>query len=418
MQTIIDLPRHGSRRRTGVPVIDPEQWGKMLPRSREHARRGGFIPGMAGGQTDAPAAPAVVPMLPFTASAHEHTEPAFTVSSILGASSVNFNPQDVPAYGYFRHLLLEVTATAGVIGTAVANADFPFNIIQSVNLQDVNGANLVGPISGYQLYLANLIGGYAFNQNAVNDPGYVGSAPNPKFFLRVPVEISSRDGLGALANQNAASEFKLTITLAPTTAILTSGAFGTAPTITIRGWLEAWTLPAATNNRNEPQAQVPPLLGTGQFWTASNYPISVGANQVPLRRVGNLIRNIVLVGRTAAGLRDDTVLPADVQFNWDGNQIGNVSLAVMKKYLSEKLGGPITYPAGVVVLPFSHFLTGRLGNDTPDGWLPTTSSSRIEFAGSSTAAGTMEVLVNEVAPVEPNQAARFQVPSATGTVQA
>lgn len=415
MSTTIDLPRHGHRRRAGVPVIAPEQWGKMNPRSRDHARQGGLIPGMGGGAPDAPAAPAVVPMLPFTASAHEHTEPAFTLSSAVGTATVNFNPQDVPAYGYFRHLLLEVSASGGAGGTG--NADFPFNLIQSVNLQDVNGANIVGPLTGYQLYLANLIGGYQFNNNIANDPGFVAASPSPVFMIRIPVEISARDALGALANQNAASEFKVTLTL-NTIAATTSVAFGTPPTVTIRGWLEAWTLPAATNNRNEPQAQVPPLLGTGQFWTASNYPISVGANQVPLRRVGNLIRNLVLVGRDAAGARSDSVLPDPLSFNWDGNMIQQTSLRVLKKYLAEKLGGPITYPAGVVVIPFSHFLTGRLGNDTPDGWLPTTSSSRIEFTGNSAAAGTMEVIVNEVAPVEPNQSARYQVPSVTGTTQA
>src|SRR3954454_11271906 len=111
------------------------------------------------------AQPAQVPLLPFTASAHEHTEPAFTVSSQIGTATVQFNPQDVPAYGYLRHIILEVAATGGSIGTAVANADFPYNLIQSITLQDVNGANIVGPMDGYSLYLANLIGGYAFNNN-------------------------------------------------------------------------------------------------------------------------------------------------------------------------------------------------------------------------------------------------------------
>lgn len=415
MSVTLDRPKPRFKRARPGGIIDSQQWADLPRRSREHALRQGLMGGIGGG---AVAQPAQVPLLPFTASAHEHTEPAFTVSSQMGAATVQFNPQDVPAYGYLRHILLEVSAASGVIGTAVANADFPYNILQSVTLQDVNGANIVGPIDGYTLYLANLIGGYAFNNNPANAPFNVSSAPNPVFYLRIPVEISARDGLGALANQNAASEFKVSVTLNSTTAVLTSGAFTTAPTVTIRGWLEAWTLPAASNNRGEPQAQVPPLLGTGQFWSATTRATAIGANTIPISRVGNLIRNLIVVGRTAAGVRDDTVLPDPVQFNWDGNQIHNISQRILQAYFLERVSGALTRPAGVAILPFSHFDTGRMGNDGPGGWLPTTSSSRLEVAGVSAAAGTIQVVTNEVAPVEPNQAARFQVPSMTGQVQA
>lgn len=361
------------------------------------------------------AQPAQVPLLPFTASAHEHTEPAFTISAAQGAATVAFNPQDVPSYGYFRHLLLEVSASGGAGGTG--NADYPWDLIQSINLQDVNGANIVGPFDGYTLYLANLIGGYAFNNNPANAPFHVGSAPNPVFYLRVPVEISARDGLGVLANQNAASEFKVNLTL-NTRAATTTVDYTTPPTVTIRGWLEAWTLPAATNNRGEPQSQVPPLLGTGQFWTSRSVAVAVGNNTIPLTRVGNLIRNIILVGRDASGVRTDTVLPDPVYFNWDGNQIHNTSLRVLQAYFMERLSGAVTRPAGVIVLPFNHFSSGRSGNDDPSGWLPTTTASRLEFNGNSAAPGSVQVITNEVAPIEPNQAARYQVPNATGTVTA
>ena len=418
MSTVIDLSRHGQRKRS-VPVIDPHQWGKLAHESRSHAIRGGLMPGLAGG-AEAVAQRQEVPLLPFTASAHEHYEPAFTVGpTAIGAATVQYNPQDVPAYGYLRSIVLEVSATGGTIGTAVMNADYPYNCIQSVSLQDVNGANIVGPFDGYSLYLANVLGGYAFNNNPANAPSFQGAQnPNPIFYLRIPVEISQHDGLGSLANQNAASEFKVSLTLNSTAGILTSGAFGVAPTISIRGWLEAWTLPAATNNRGEPQAQVPPLLGTGQFWSSTTRPTAIGANIVPLTRVGNLIRGVAIVGRTAAGVRDSTVIPDPILWNWDGNQIFNYSQRLASILLNEKMGGPLTLPAGVFFLPYNNFRLGKMGNDSPDGWLPTTSSSRIELQGVSAAAGTIQLLTNEVAPVEPNQAARFQVPSMTGTVQA
>lgn len=353
----------------------------------------------------------VMPLLPFTASAHEHTEPAFTVTVTPGAAVQNLNPIDIPAYGYLRHLVLEVVASGGAGGTIAA--DGPWNLIQQVSLQDVNGANIVGPIDGYALWLSNVLGGYSFQNNPAGLPSYVGSAPNPSFMVRVPVEISARDGLGALANQNAAANYKLSLAVNSIAAAF-SVAPSTAPTLTIRGWLEAWTLPAPANNRGEPQAQVPPLLGTGQYWSSTTRAVIAGNNTLGVTRVGNLIRNIGLIARDGSGVRSDNAFPDPLQFNWDGNQIHNASVRYFKSILAERMGGAFTPPTGVLALPFSHGLTGRVGNETPDLWLPTTQSSRLEFAGNAAAAGSVQMIVNEVAPVEPNQAERYQVPNDTG----
>lgn len=367
---------------------------------------------IASPATPAAAQPAaVVQALPFTASAHEHTENAFTTTVVQTAAIQVLNPIDIPAYGYLRHLVLTITATGGTGGTIAA--DGPWNIIQSVALRDVNGANIIGPIDGYALYVANVAGGYAFNNNPANLPSFVGTAPNPVFQIRIPLEISARDALGALANQNSAANYKLDLSI-NSTANAYSVAPSPLPTYTIQGWVEAWTVPTASNSRNEPQAQVPPLLGTGQFWSASTSSVLLGSNTLGVRRVGNLIRNIVLIARTAAGARSDTVLLDPIQFLWDGNQIHNASVAYFKNLAFEHMAGPFTFPAGVLIFPFSHGLIGRMGNETPDLWMPSSQSSRMEFSGSAAAAGSMQFVVNEIAPVEPNQAERYQVPSDTG----
>lgn len=355
--------------------------------------------------------PAVAMALPFTASAHEHTEPAATLTVVQTAAVQNLNPIDVPAYGYLRHLVIEIVATGGTGGTAAADA--PWNILQSVSLQDVNGANIVGPIDGYALYIANLLGGYAFNNNPANLPSFVGTAPNPALQLRIPVEISARDGLGALANQNSAANYKLSLAINSTAAVY-SVAPAPLPTYTIKVWLEAWTVPAAQNTKGNPQAQYPPLLGTGQFWSTMTRTTLAGSNTVQLTRVGNLIRNVALIARDASGVRQDTVMMDPIQFNWDGNQIHNASLRYFKNMLFEKVGGAFTYPAGVIALPFSHGLTGKMGNESPDLWLPSSQASRLEFVGTSAVAGSIQVVTNEVAPIEPNQVERYQVPNDTG----
>src|SRR4051812_40570531 len=120
----------------------------------------------------------VLPALPFTASAHEHAEPAFTVTVTPGTAVQQLNPIDIPAYGYLRSILLEVTATGGAGGTG--NPDFPANIFSSITLQDVNGSNIFGPLDGYAAMLTNLFGGHGFkvhDQVGVADPATTLAAP-------------------------------------------------------------------------------------------------------------------------------------------------------------------------------------------------------------------------------------------------
>lgn len=358
----------------------------------------------------APAQQQAVPALPFVASAHEHVEPAFTTTVTPGATVQQINPIDVPAYGYFRYLFLEVVASGGVGGTIAA--DGPFNLFQQLTLQDVNGANLFGPIDGYGAYIANLVGGYSARSNPVDSPWYVGSAPNPAFYLRIPLEIDRKNGLGSLANQNSGANYKFTMAI-NTAAALASVAFTTVPTFTIRGWLEAWTLPAASDNRGRPQAQVPPLLGTGQYWSARTQTgVIVGNNTVPLTRLGNYIRTVALIGRDGTGARNDGVLPDPLSFNWDGMTIRNQSQRYMQQDFYEKTWGTITRPTGVFVIPFNHGGEGAtVGDEDPDLWLPTTATSRIEITGNSATAGSVQVLTNEVAPVEQDQTQRYVAPN-------
>jgi hypothetical protein len=160
----------------------------------------------------ASAAP-VQPVIPFTAAAHRHIEP-ITVDSpaILGAAQQQRGPFDIPAYGFIRHVILEVSFSGGTLGAGVLSPDWPWNVLQNVTLSDVNGAPIFGPLDGYALLQANIAGGYAYRQDPRLDPNYDGTI-NGRFFLRIPVEISKHNAYGALANQNAAAAYKLSYTI-------------------------------------------------------------------------------------------------------------------------------------------------------------------------------------------------------------
>lgn len=204
-----------------------------------------------------------VPLIPFTAAAHEHTEPAFDFTVTPGANTQSFGPFEVPAYGFARHLILVVTTTSAGTGGTVRE-DFPFNLINSVAFNDVNGAPIYGPYDGYEAFLSNIFGGYAYIPNPKTLPGYSASTTNPSFIVRIPLEINHEDGMGSLANQNAAASYKVPITINS----LTGGwsvSPAPAPTLRVRGFLEAWTLPNDTDRAGRPQATFPPMHGTTQY---------------------------------------------------------------------------------------------------------------------------------------------------------
>src|SRR5689334_1252423 len=94
------------------------------------------------GQQDAPR----VPLIPFTHAAHEHVEGIADTSDQVGANVIQKGPFDIPAFGYVKNVYLIVTTSGGVNGTATAHEDGPFNVLQNVSFEDVNGAPIVGPV--------------------------------------------------------------------------------------------------------------------------------------------------------------------------------------------------------------------------------------------------------------------------------
>src|SRR4051812_44994451 len=84
---------------------------------------------------------AVAP-IPFTAAAHKHVELCSldVVPNIIGANQQQRGPFEVPAYGFFRHILLEVSFSGATLGAGVLSQDWPWNVLQQVQLLDTNGA--------------------------------------------------------------------------------------------------------------------------------------------------------------------------------------------------------------------------------------------------------------------------------------
>lgn len=365
-----------------------------------------------------PAAAQAVPMIPFVAAAHEHEESMGLRVPVVtpGAAGTDGGPDDVPAYGYLRHLVVEVSGAGGALGGGALNADYPWNIFERLSLLDVNGSPIC-ELDGFALFLANMFGGYVYNQDPRDDEGFVGTI-NARFGIRIPIEINHFDGLGCISNQNAASSYKLSYRVRPLASLVTGGA-PTAPTLTIRAWLEAWSLPNETDLAGRPQEQKPPLHSTSQYWSSNTKVTVAGQNTVQIQRTGNHIRNLIFIARDAAGLRTDTAFPDPVTFSWDGNQIqASLTQYMMNKKALEKVqtnqAAGARRPAGVFILPYAHTELGRNGDGPPNLWLATVQAARLEISGVTAAAGSIQVVTNDIAPVETAASERFVLPSRTG----
>ena len=360
-----------------------------------------------------------MPVIPFTSAAHEHTEPAFDVSFTPGTSSINYGPFDVPAYGFLRNIVLEVTFSGGTMGSGVLHPDAPFNVLQDIQLADVNGGTIFGAMGGYETFLTNLIGGYDYASDPRQDPDYNGAIAS-KFYLRVPVEISHHDGFGAISNQNAAAAYKVSFR-----SNVGSGPMGlfttaptTMPTVRVRGWLEAWSAPSPTDPAGRPQAVLPPRHGTTQYWSQTSKDWTPGQVSIQLPRVGQLIRTLVCVVRDTTGGRvrvPNNNLPDPIELVWDQRSIHLEPVGLNRSKLSRSLTRFTDLPQGVFAYQLDRLAIGHSGDGGPGLWYPTVQSTRLELKSSALpAAAQLTVMTNDVAPVEVNPTDRYELESETG----
>ena len=332
---------------------------------------------------------------PFTKASKRKTETFLDVSSTLDASAKTLNQIDVPATGWLRHLWLTVEVGAGT-GASGLTADAPSSVIESITFRDVNGMPL-HVLSGYDLLLANLFGAYTQNADPRKLPGYVATAAGIKFMIRVPIEIIGRGALGCLANSNSGMTYKLSITLAPKAAVYVGAS--NSPTVRIRGVVESWSSPAATDVRGTPNATRPPAVGVTQNWSEHVKGITVGQNTIRLPRVGNAIRNLVLVSRDVAGVRVDN-FPDELAIFFDGNQWHKAPVDYFRARAHELYGyAAADIPAGVLVIPFTDDFDGTPGEEVGDFWVQTSGATRFEIQGVFPAAGALMVLTNDVLAV-------------------
>lgn len=340
---------------------------------------------------------------PFVRAAQETTQPFDDRTTQIGASPVRIGPISVPSQGFLRHIVLDVTTTGGSGGSAAGRPDAPWIALDAISLEDTNGRPIVGPLNGYDLYLINKWGGFVHsgNPDPATYPSF--SAINAttgqfSFKLRIPIEITSRDGLGALPNLTSAATYKLNYTVSASTVIYSTPPATTLPSINVKAYMEVWSQPAQSDPMGIMNETAPPALGTTGFWSKQAFQIQPGEQRVTFTRMGNMIRNWIMVfyDDSSPAARISTEFPSSWRVEWDNKILTTTTQRLQADVARERYN--LTLDTGVFVMDFTHDADGTPGNENRHLWIPTVSGTRFELIGTFTGSGGMlYILTNDVA---------------------
>lgn len=370
-------------------------------------RRG--APAQSGGNTS-PGRTQPVPTLPFVIGARNSSRFSFNIpTTALGTGTIPLSPVQIPAVGYLKNIVLDITVT-GTGGTTPAfTADAPFNVLSQVELRNSSGNDLIVPLTGYQVFQLNKYGAQGTDapySDPRSDPTFSATAPSAHFFLSVPCEISPADAFGSIPALASNRSYQLALSLSPL-ATLVSG--GPTVNVVINGYAEFWTEPVAQTMNGVAQQTSPPFNGSLNLWQIEPLPVTPGDKYMKSNNVGNVLRTLVFTLRNSSGAREDTDWPAVCELYLDNNPMFYLPQNYWRSKMGEWFG--ITsatkdvaggLDTGVYVIPFYALAEGHaIANARRSQYLPTLDASLLQLRGTSwgATASTLEVITNSVQPV-------------------
>lgn len=348
--------------------------------------------------------------LPFTRAALELHEPFHDENHTgFGASRISVSPDDIPALGFLRGVWILVEATGGAAGaaTVAADEDAPFAVLDAIQIRDVNGTPIYGPVSGYHAYLFQKYGNH---RGIVSDPRVwpsfsdVDTDGNFTFLAYIPIEVQLRDALGCLPNLDSSAPYQFEYAVSADSDVYGTSP-DTLPDVRVRAWQDVWSQPPGADLRGRPQAQRPPQLGVTQFHRSEVHNIGTGDQTIEIRRTGNLIRTLIAVLRDTTPARSDAGWPDPVRLVLDSRNLDNINRTVLRDRMAHRYdldGGTLDAArgrdTGVHVWDFSHDSDGHAGGEQRHGYLQTTPASRLEIIGNFTNnADQLTVLIEDLA---------------------
>jgi len=336
---------------------------------------------------------------PFWSSSNWYCEKMPDITTVqLSGSQVPISNKAVNPGQFLRGPRLQVRSSGGAGGAVTP--DNPANLFASLELDNVDGANIRYPMNGWSHQTLNILG-----RPWLGDPrlryDYAQSV-NPSFTMFLQPEI--RHTAGVLSNTDSRSQYKYSYTLETAAGI---GATGTAPTVTVTPYMDAWAQPDAHDLQDRMNQPLPPGLNVQTVARHDTQPLNpAGANNVLLSHLtGNEVRLFVMVLRDSQNRRVDYV-GDPLRWTLDSRNMGVFSPDELFQwnadFYSSFGGAPLQRPTGVYAFPRFYDVGAMLGQ----GWLGTTNATKwqLEFTTLATGAnlpGTVEFITEEVIPVGP-----------------
>lgn len=358
--------------------------------------------------------------------------------STYGAS---FPLWSLTATGWLKGVWLDIliTTSGNAVATVAAAENYPFNILGNLQLNDINNEAIFGPFDSYVAMLINKYGGYFNGEDPVTAATYYrvaltgtnAAAGSAHFNLWIPLEIVRRDPIGPVVSVNNTAALQLVMSMNTSTNLFSTPPT-TAPSVRIRGTQSFYWEPKATDKQGRPINGKPLAAGSTQYWTLGNLLLAGGTNNVQVPTgLGYPWRSYLFMLVRSAGTR------AQGELDWPDPLIGikfeaNLLLSQYQRVLwNEQMSRDYNYrntnlqqttPAdarfadvaavgtqataiipgletGVKVLNFNKdFAFNKPGSETRRTYLTTSPGSNFIFNGSLGNAGTLNSIVNYVAP--------------------
>lgn len=333
------------------------------------------------------------------------------VINTAAPGTVNFA---IPSYGFLSAVLLRYDATGGSGAVAVYYEDAPSGIFQQIALYDVNGSPLWGPFTGYSALSASNYGSYRLfpitGSSAAFGPASATSiGNNPVNYTRVTGQFGGTiplfieygmDGLGTLPNNDASARYNLQVQVANATASATGPVYTTAPTtypvLNMQVEVQCRSTPPVADLYGHANSITPPAVGTTQYWSQQSFTSLTGAQTLQLTRVGNIIRNHVLIFRdTTNGTRataEASDMPLSLEFDWD-SQLRYVANTVTFRALSYQVRG-FDDAIGMMTFPYTTE-DGLAVREIGDEWMSTVGATKLTLRFTPLANCSLLVLTND-----------------------
>lgn len=361
------------------------------------------------------------PALPFTIGSRASSRNSFTLPGIALGTGINNppgTPVQIPAVGYLKNLRMEVTAVV-TGGAPTLSGDGPWNLIDHVALKNSAGQNIIAPLTGYELYLVNKYGGQGHGLGSPvgrnNDPklgfNYTGGPTGTiHFFLDIPLEFDSSQALGSIPALASNRSYQLELALAPIATVF-GGTIPTGVSVTVDVTANYWDTPVASTPGGQVQQTEPFGLGTLSLWQKEVPVIAPGEQITRSNNTGNVIRELIFVLRTAAGVRTDSDWTNIAELMVDNNPMIRLKKAEWQDLMAnifeynaalDTAGGLDT---GVFVMPFDLLAGGTNGNvnNSRAQYLATLDATLLQLHGYSYGANasTLTILTNAVTSSNP-----------------